>query len=343
MFSKKELFLFILLLVMLFSINGLEGGSVMAKMYTNPVGGITEIGDPYVLKVQDKYYLYTTSLKFGFKVWISNNLVDWKYEGVALDAEFEENSWGNSDFWAPEVIEYQNKFYMIYSARDEDGHLKIAIAVSISPLGPFINIKAPLFDRGSSFIDGHIFIDEGIPYLYYVKDCSENIINGKHISQIYVQKMEKNLLELKGDPILAIQPDQVWEGIDKDWQWNEGPFVLKYKDTFYMMYSANVYSSSDYSIGYATASNPLGPWEKFGENPIMKKNLKNGISGPGHNSVTVSPDGNELFIVYHTHTYPDWPDGNRTVNIDRLYFKNERLKVHGPTNTPQPMPSGIEY
>lgn len=237
----------------------------MKDTYTNPVGGITGIGDPYVLKHESRYYLYATSaINRGFKVWESPNLVDWELKGLALDSYYEKNGWGTEDFWAPEVIFYNNKFYMTYSARDNDGHLKIALASSKSPLGPFKNIKAPLFDRGLSFIDAHIFIDQdGTPYIYYVKDCSENIINGIHISQIYVQEMSQDLLELKGDPVLAIQPSQDWEGINDAWQWNEGPFVIKHEGKYYMMYSANCYASPDYSIGYAVAETPLGSLDKI--------------------------------------------------------------------------------
>ncbi|MFW6006841.1 MAG: glycoside hydrolase family 43 protein [Halanaerobiales bacterium] len=310
------------------------------KTYTNPVGNITNIGDPYILKHDDTYYLYATSAPdFGFKVWQSEDLIKWDFKGYALNSNSEENGWGNNDFWAPEVIYYENKFYMTYSARDDDGHLKISLAVSEDPLGPFINLKAPLFDRGQSFIDGHIFVDsDGTPYLFYNKDCSENIIEGKHISQIYVQEMREDLTELKGEPVLAVEPSQEWEGAGEEWQWNEGSYVIKNNEKYYLMYSANYFGSSDYAIGYATADDPMGPWEKHEDNPVLEKDLDKGVSGPGHNSVTTSPDGEELFIVYHTHTFPEDPGGNRTLNIDRMYFEEGELKVKGPTRSPQPYP-----
>ncbi|MCW1300822.1 MAG: glycoside hydrolase family 43 protein [Nitrososphaeria archaeon] len=315
----------------------------MRKKYINPIGNIDNIGDPFVLKHDKKYYLYATSMpKSGFKVWKSLNLIDWRLRGVAFDSNLEPNKWGTGDFWAPEVIYFEEKFYMVYSARDVDGHLKIALAVSEDPLGPFKNIKAPLFEsNGFSWIDGHIFIDnDQTPYLFFVKDCSENVINGKHVSQIYVQKMSKDLLNLSGSPIMILEPNQQWEGINKEWQWNEGPFVIKHNKLYYLMYSANFYASSDYSIGYAIAKDPIGPWEKNYNNPIITKDLRQGISGPGHNSITTSLDNTESFIVYHTHKYPDSPNGNRVLNIDRIYFENKNLKIIGPTRTFQPFPSG---
>ena len=317
-----------------------EGDGVL-DTYTNPVGDIAQIGDPFVMKHEGEYYLYATSLSSrGFYVWHSLDLINWDLKGKALDCLWEGNWWGGQDFWAPEVIYYEGRFYMTYSARDGDDHLKIALAASDDPLGPFINVKAPYFDRGASFIDAHIFVDDdGTPYMFYVKDCSENVIDGKHVSQIYVQQMSEDLLELQGEPILAVEPSEPWEFRSGDWLWNEGPFALKHDGVYYLMYSANFYGSSDYAIGYATALSPLGPWIKYEGNPILAKDLDIGVSGPGHNSVTRSPDGTELLVVYHTHTYPEHPSGNRTVNIDRLCLEDGILKVKGPTRSPQPAPS----
>jgi beta-xylosidase len=306
--------------------------------YTNPVGGMTNIGDPFVLKDGKNYYMYATSAPSdGFKVWKSTNLVDWKsQDNLANETTNQSQPWGMGDFWAPEVIKYHNQFYMVYSARNIDDHLQISVATSKDPLGPFKDISTQIVKGKGSYIDGDIFIDsDGTPYLYYVKDCSENIINGAHVSQIFVQKMNDSLTELLGEPKLLLQPDQQWEGLNGDYQWNEGPFLLKHDNKYYLMYSANYYASPDYAIGYAVSDHPMGPFKKAKENPILSKDLEHGISGPGHNSVTVGPDGKTLYIVYHTHTDPNAPSGDRQMNIDKLYFENGKLKVDGPTYTEQ--------
>ncbi|WEG12832.1 glycoside hydrolase family 43 protein [Pullulanibacillus sp. KACC 23026] len=306
--------------------------------YTNPVGGITNIGDPFILKAQNKYYLYATSdPSEGFRVWESSNLVDWSLqENLAYDNLDQSKIWAKGDFWAPEVVKHNNQYYMVYSARNEGGHLQISIATSKNPLGPFKDLSTEIIKGEGSYIDGDIFINsDGTPYLYYVKDCSENIIDGNHVSQIYAQKMNDNLTKVLGEPKLLLQPDQDWEGLNGDYQWNEGPYMLKHDNKYYLMYSANYFASSDYAIGYAVSDSPMGPFKKAEENPILKKDLKHGISGPGHNSVTVGPDGKTLYIVYHTHTDPNNPSGDRQLNIDRLYFDYGKLKVDGPTYSPQ--------
>jgi hypothetical protein len=58
--------------------------------------------------------------------------------------------------------------------------------------------------------------------------------------------------------------------------------------------------------------------------------------------VTASPDGTELFIVYHIQTNPERPSADRQVCIDRMGFREDgSLYVSGPTDTPQDLPSGI--
>jgi GH43 family beta-xylosidase len=312
--------------------------------YTNPVGNITNIGDPYVLQYGGQYYMYATSSPIGFMVWESSNLVDWESKGLALDKNSVGNKWGEGNFWAPEVKYIKGKFYMVYSAIGDNGKMKVRIARSDNPLGPFINWSTPFLNADSfSYIDADMFIDKSQVYLFFVKDCSENIINGKHVSQIYVAELNDQLTDFVSSPTLILSPDQPWEGIGSDWMWNEGPFVMKHDTTYYLLYSANYYASPDYSIGVATANSPVGTWTKYSENPILKKDISIRVSGPGHCMVTMSPDSSEFFIIYHTHTDFDHPSGNRNMCIDRLVFKNEIPKVIGPTRSPQPLPSGVKY
>jgi beta-xylosidase len=312
--------------------------------YINPVGGISNIGDPSVLKYNGVYYLYATSeVNRGFLVWTSVDLVHWSNKGLAYDSNMPANSgFGTADFWAPSVIFYDGQFLMFFSARTSSGHLQIGLAVSNNPLGPFVNCECPFLNLPGSYIDPQPFIDDdGTPYLYYVKDCSENIVNGVHMSQIYVQALAPHTLYPVGDPVLCIQPSQQWEGLNNSYQWNEGPFVLKHFGSYYLTYSANYFASVDYAVGYAVASSPLGPWQKYYNNPILQKNLSIGVGGPGGNCVTTSPDGTEYFIVYHALANPERPSGDRTLNIDRMVFRSDgSIEVNGPTRSPQPMPSG---
>jgi beta-xylosidase len=312
----------------------------MTLTYQNPLP-IKNIGDPFVLRAPDgSYYCYATSAADGFKAWTSPDLVHWTEIGYVYRRT--PTSWGASDFWAPEVVLYGGRYYMHYSARwGKNQSLRIGVAVADSPSGPFTDlIDQPMFDFGYAAIDGHVFFDDdGRKYFYYSRDCSENIVEGRHESHLYAAELEDDLFSFKQEPRLIATPVQDWEiNGGRDWRWNEGPFMLKHRGTYYLMYSANFYASRDYAVGYATSSTPLGPFTKAAENPVLySRNAK--ISGPGHNSVTTSPDGKELFIVYHIHTDPEHPSGDRQVCIDRMGFREDgTLFVEGPTDTPQNIP-----
>jgi GH43 family beta-xylosidase len=312
----------------------------MALTYQNPLP-IKNIGDPFILRAPDgKYYCYATSAPDGFKAWSSADLVHWTDIGYVYKRK--EDSWGRSDFWAPEVILHNGKYFMHYSARwGKNQSLRIGVATASSPGGPFLDaFNRPMFDFGYAAIDGHVLFDEdGRKYFYYSRDCSENVVDGRHESHLYVAELTDDLVSLKGEPLLITKPEQEWEiRSGAEWRWNEGPFVLKHEDRYYLMYSANFYASRDYSVGYAVSEHPTGPFLKAAHNPVLYSTDAE-ISGPGHNSVTTSPDGNELFIVYHTHTDPQRPSGDRQVCIDRMGFREDgSLYVQGPTHTPQSLP-----
>jgi beta-xylosidase len=300
--------------------------------YANPLDVI--VADPFVLRHGDTYYLYGTSARDGFHVWSSKNLVDWKDHGYCFQRS--DNDYGRRKFWAPEVFEQDGKFYLHYSVVGRGSSHRIVLAVADSPLGPFREKKAPWFASDKAIIDSNVFKDDnGQLYLYYVLDCSEN-----GDSEIYVRKISTDVTVIEKDDHFCAKPSQPWEGE----QWNEAPFVFKRGKTYFLMYSANCYVDTNYNIGYATASSPLGPWTKSTANPLVCNNKD--VSGPGHNSVIDSPDGKELFLVYHSHQQLTGGT-QRHLGIDRMRVIEEpgkapTLAFDQPTVTPQPLPSGAK-
>ncbi|QJR79959.1 family 43 glycosylhydrolase [Alteromonas pelagimontana] len=300
--------------------------------YTNPVQ--LNCADPGMLHYEDKYYAYCTytpdfpEMKRGVRLYTSTNLVNWKDEGFALTNE---NSWGESRHWAPDIVEHDGTFYMYYAV-DE----RIAVATASSPMGPFKQQKQAPMTPDSIKIDAHVFIDDdGEKYFYYV-----GFDNGNHI---WGAKLNDDMKTVDTSTIThLIAPEAPWETHMANVA--EGPVVLKHKDWYYMTYSGSHFESPYYSVGYAVAKHPLGPWKKYEFNPVMQSTPF--AHGTAHHSLTVSPDGEEMFIVYHQH-YSLNQTEPRKIAIDRIRFvpqKNgpDRLEVWGPTVTPQPMPSSTE-
>jgi hypothetical protein len=128
-------------------------------------------------------------------------------------------------------------------------------------------------------------------------------------------------------------PSEPWEGPYGDWYWNEGPYVLKRRGTYYQMYSGGFYADASYAIGIAESRSPRGPWRKDPENPILKSSAR--ITGPGHHSFVYGPDAATIYAVYHG--YVDGEPG-RKVNLDRLFWRGDRPDIPGPTDGEQPVP-----
>lgn len=310
--------------------------------YMNP-STINDIGDPFVMKASDGfYYLYATSAEDGFLCWKSANLVDWSEPVKVFTADAD--SWAEESFWAPEVVEFNGTYYMFYTAKGGGYSLRIGVATSDSPAGPFVDaLGKPLFDLGYAAIDANVFVDEdGQKYLYFSRDCSENKVDGVMTSQIYGVRLSDDLLSIEGEPVLLLTPEQDWELRSESPLWNEGPEMIKHDGTYYLTYSGNCYADREYSVGYAASQEPLGGFVKYENNPVLTAGKNRQVSGTGHAGFAWSPDGTELFMIYHDHVVPDQGGNFRQMAMDRVVFEEDgTLTVNGPTLYFQPIPAGI--
>ena len=242
------------------------------------------IADPYVLLYDGTYYAYGTSVGNGFEVYTSDDLETWKRSSAL--ALSEKDSYGDHNFWAPEVyyVEKEKKFYIFYSAEEH-----ICVATSDSPYGPFVqDEQKPIREEGS--IDTSVFFDDdGKAYLYFVRFNDGNVI--------WVAELNDDLKSIKEETLTqCFAAEEPWELILP--KVVEGPSVIKQGDTYYLMYSANGYTSQDYAVGYATSKSPFGPWKKYEKNPILH-NYK-GLVGVGHGAPFIDKEG-KMRYVFHAH------------------------------------------
>ena len=103
--------------------------------------------DPYILEVDDTYYLYVNVDDQYWGAYTSTDLVNWSSDCIKVcdpanqPAEFD----GVADFWAPEVHEYKGSYYMFVTYRRKDAEMNngyyyrvAGIFRSDSPTGPFV-------------------------------------------------------------------------------------------------------------------------------------------------------------------------------------------------------------
>lgn len=255
------------------------------KKFKNPI--LDGIADPDVIYHNGKYYLYGTSYNtnsHNYEVYTSTDLVNWEKSGEILG-----DAWGyRNAYWAPDIKEKDGKFYMLVTVSE---HLGLAIADD--PMGPFVPQEGFLFDHS---IDGHIFFEGDDMYIYYVS------WREGHKYAIYGCKMMED----------RITPDLSTEKLiyehEHDYERHqagvvEAPYMLKKDGVYYLTYSACHFESPFYCVCYGTSDSPLGDFVKYEGNPILVGDGKT-VSGAGHHCITTSPDGSEMFIIYHTHYAP---------------------------------------
>ncbi|WP_445732124.1 glycoside hydrolase family 43 protein [Mariniflexile sp.] len=310
---KKAHYLFLLLVPIFASGQKKIGDSIT---YKNPIID-AYLADPCIILVDDTYYLFATGEAPDgdqIPIYSSKNLTDWTFEKGAVQ-KGDSLSWNFKHFWAPEVHKYNDTYYLYYTASPEDSpsnsQNKVGVASSKNILGPYED-HGPLIPHGS--IDGHPFLDtDGKMYFYFTVEQLNS--TGLPMGKIYAYTM-KDPLTITGEPIAVITKHP----------WQEGPFVIKKDNEYWMTYSIGAWKNDTYHIVLAKSKHPLGPFE-FIEKPLLEST--DVVKGPGHHAIFTDKH-NQQWIVYH-----GWDPSfkARYPRIDPLYWKNGMLHCDGPTST----------
>ena len=302
-------------------------------------------GDPFVLRHLDRYYLFHTTDfgRRGVSVHVSEDLVQWSLLGHALEGGGP-GHWAETDLWAPEVMFRAGVFHMYVAGtrRDAGGapsepDRRQGTARSATPAGPYVLAPEPLVPDTWS-IDAHPFQDEdGSLWLFYNVRTEQTRFRGRPGSGTLADRLlEPDRLE--GAPAPVAFPSADWEGdFEQREYWNEGSWVLKRRGRYHHLYSGGLYLDASYGIGLTSADDPRGPWRKLAANPIFRSGER--ITGPGHHSVILAPDGVSWYAVYHA--YVDGRPG-RKVCLDPLFWCGDRPVVGTgrPMEGEQPVPPG---
>jgi beta-xylosidase len=260
--------------------------------------------DPNIAVFGNKFYIYPTTdgtegwLSTAFTCWSSDNLVNWKNEGVILDLP-RDITWAKERAWAPAIAFKNNKYYYYYAA-----NVNIGVAVADKPTGPFKDpLGKPLIPKGTrrgQMIDPMVFMDDdGSAYLYFGQ------------GRCNVVKLNNDMISCDTSKIISFKPPG----------YNEGAFVIKRKGVYYLMWSEYDTRDPRYSIAYATSNSPMGPFTKATGYQVLKG--KGVVKGAGHHSVVQVPGKDEWYIAYHRFKIPDGNGYNRETCISPLYFDHD--------------------
>src|SRR2546423_1163725 len=154
----------------------------------------------------------------------------------------------------------------------------------------------------------------------------------------------KDMFTTDGEPKIVNHASQEWHIYERNreykgkvwdaWFAVEGPCVIYRQDRYWCLYSGGRWNSDRYGVGFAVADHPLGPWkDDFAiHGPVVLKGIPGRVVGPGHNSVTVAPDGRSDVMVYHA-----WDKNltKRRMFIDPLQWTSEGPRCDGPSIGPR--------
>jgi len=272
--------------------------------------------DPEAAIFDKKYWIYPTwsdvyEKQVFFNAFSSPDLVHWTTHPHILDTA--SVKWAKRAMWAPAIIEKNKKYYLFFAANDIQNNNEkggIGIAVADKPEGPFKDyLGKPLIDKfynGAQPIDQFVFKDKDGQY--YI---------------IYGGWQHCNIAKLKND-FTAIAPCEdgtMFKEITPK-NYVEGPFMFMRNNKYYFMWSEGGWTGPDYSVAYAVADSPFGPFERVGK--ILQQDSSI-ATGAGHHSIMHDNKRDLWYIVYHRRPLGETAANNRATCIEQLFFDEKGL------------------
>jgi beta-xylosidase len=100
----------------------------------------------------------------------------------------------------------------------------------------------------------------------------------------------------------------------------EGPFMFRRHGKYYFMWSEGGWTGPDYSVAYAIADSPLGPFKRIGK--ILQQDPQV-ATGAGHHSVIKMPEQDVYHIVYKRRPLGEKDGKHRVTCVDRMEFDDQ--------------------
>ncbi|MEA5403506.1 glycoside hydrolase family 43 protein [Arcicella sp. DC2W] len=271
--------------------------------------------DPEGIIFNKTYWIYPTysapyDKQVFFDAFSSKDLITWTKHSKILDTS--NVKWAKRAVWAPSIIEKGGKYFLFFGANDIQSDKEyggIGVAVADKPSGPFKDyLKKPLIDKfynGAQPIDQFVFKDKDEYYLIYG--------GWRHCNIAHLKKDFTGFIPYEDGSIFKeITPEN----------YVEGPFMFKKNGKYYFMWSEGGWTGPNYSVAYAIADSPFGPFKRIGK--ILQQDPKI-ATGAGHHSVIKNPKTDDWYIVYHRSPLTEKDGNSRVTCIDKMFFDENGL------------------
>ena len=267
--------------------------------------------DPEGIIYDDTYWIFPTWSKpfheqVFFDCFSSKDLVTWTKHPNIIDTV--EVKWATNAMWAPSVISKDGKYYFFFGANNIQKNGQpggIGVAVADRPEGPYKDlIGKPLIDtivNHAQPIDQFVYRENDSTYYMYYGGWG-------HCNMVKLSNDFKSIVPFEdGTMFKEVTPKN----------YVEGPFMFKKDGKYYFMWSEGGWTGPNYSVAYAIADSPFGPFER--EAKILQQD-STVARGAGHHSVIIKPETDEYYIVYHRRPLGETNGNYRVTCIDKMTF-----------------------
>lgn len=297
------------------------------------------IRDPYIYAdpVTQKYYMYaqtgnrlaeTGGIKSkGVDVYVSSDLKHWEQPQtvLVLPGDF----WARMMVWAPEVHEYNGKYYLFVTLTSSELHKNMKkpngrknwpdfhkrgtqIFVADSPMGPFkARDNKPHTPENWMALDGTLYVEDDVPYMVFCHEWVE-IVDGSI-----------DYIELSSDLSKPVgKPQKMFHASEAEWSTGipgkvtDGCFMYKTKSEKLLMIWSS-FGRKGYAVGIAESQSGKlkGPWNQQ-EKLLFEEN-------GGHGMILKTFD-DRLLLVLHQ---PNSPSGQERLKLFELEDTGDSLKL----------------
>ena len=251
--------------------------------YPNPILW-ADVPDPDVIRVEDNFYMVTTTMhQFpGVPIMRSKDLVNWETIGYVVDRLTDSPRYdlqGGTVYgrgqWATSLKYHNGKFYVLFAPNEMGDMGRSYIYSAVDPAGPWELVsRLPHFHDCSLLFDddGRVYVVYGTGELCELKPDLSGIIEGSHMKIFEREADEKGLLE--------------------------GSRLVKHNGKYYLLMISQVWAPGRYRREVCYRADDIhGPYEK---NVILQSDL-GGFPYVGQGTIVDSKDGDWYGIIFQDH------------------------------------------
>ena len=264
-----------------------------------------------------------------YHVYLMNNPDDNVAKDLGKILDIKDVPWAKRQMWAPDIAKKGNKYYFYFPAKDKDDIFRIGLAISNTPIGPFVPEQNPI--EGSYSIDPAVFDDNGVYYMYFggiwggqlqkyrnnKYNIKNDLLNDKENAfGPIAAKMSDDMKSFASDPQEIIILDENGTPLlagDNERRYFEGPWMHKFNNKYYLSYS----TGDTHYICYAVGENPMGPFYYAG------RILEPVVGWTTHHSICEF--NGRWFLFYHDASLSKGVTHLRCMKVTEIFYDEEGL------------------